>query len=365
MKQDNKIGIIVDDDFSSKNIPPYPHPSFISYETPLRIKCILNYFEKMNIFNNENIVKLKPLQIDDSIINLAHTKYHVESIKNLSNVGNTILSEEIFITEDTFFLAKKAVGGVIKSIESVLNNEVSYSFALIRPPGHHALREKASGLCIFNNIANSIIYLREKKDYNKKIAIIDIDCHFGDGLAQYFYEDPSILYFSVHEFDFLDGDIGFINELGTGEGCGKNINFPLPEKCNDEDYLEFFEILEPILLEFKPDLIIIATGFDMHYDDPIGNGLLTSFTYFEFTKKILKIAEEINNEKLVFVLEGGYSLMALPLCAFAIIKALLKESYQVPLLEKIETPFESQKEDIEKIKNALRNLLVGYWESMK
>ena len=365
MKHDNKIGIIVDSDFASKHIPPYPHPSFSSYETPLRVKSIIDYFENINFFDKENVIKLEPLQIDDSIINLAHTKYHIDSIKHLSNVGTTILSEEVFITEDTFFLAKKAIGGTIKSIESVLNNEVNQSFALIRPPGHHALREKASGLCIFNNIANSILYLREKRNYDKKIAIVDIDCHFGDGLAQYFYEDPSILYFSVHEFDFLNGDIGFINELGEGEGLGKNINFPLPENCTDDDYLEFFEILEPILLEFKPDLIIIATGFDMHYDDPIGNGLLTSVSYFEFTKRILKIAEEINNGKLVFVLEGGYSLMALPLCALAIFKALLKESYQQPVMEKIKLTSVSQIEDIEKIKNALEKLLVHYWDSIK
>jgi acetoin utilization deacetylase AcuC-like enzyme len=364
MKQYNKIGIVIDDGFASKNVPPYPHPAFISYETPLRIKSILDYFENMKIFDNEKIIKLKPTVIDDSILSLAHTKYHIESIKHLSNVGTAILSEDIFITEDTFFLAKKAVGGTIQSIESVLNQEVNQSFALIRPPGHHALREKASGLCIFNNIANSIIYLREKKNYNKKIAIIDIDCHFGDGLVQYFYDDPSILYFSVHEFDFLEGDIGFINELGEGEGIGKNINFPLPENCNDDDYLEFFEILEPILLEFKPDLIIIATGFDMHYDDPIGNGLLTSVSYFEFTKRILKIAEELNDGKLVFVLEGGYSLMALPLCAFAVIKALLKESYQQPIFEKMKLPYESQIEDIIKIKNSLKNLLASYWNSI-
>ena len=237
------------------------------------------------------------------------------------------MGDEIFITEDTFELAKKAVGGTIQAIKSVLNSDVNQSFALVRPPGHHALQEKASGLCIFNNIANSIIYLKKKLHYNKKIAIIDIDAHFGDGLVQYFYDDPSVLYFSVHEFDFVEGDIGFIDELGEGEGLGKSINFPIPMNTSDEDFLEFLDILEPVLNEFTPDIMIIAAGFDLYFADPIGNGLLTSISYYNFTEKLLKIAEKICEGKLVFILEGGYSLIGLPHCVYAVLKALIGEEF--------------------------------------
>ena len=242
----NKIGLIIDEDFAIKNIPPYPHPTFLSYETPLRIKSILNLLEIKEIFANERITKINPISIEESVLNLAHTIYHIESIRNFSNRGYGLLGDEIFITEDTYELAKKAVGGTIQAIKSVLEHSVNQSFAFIRPPGHHALREKASGLCIFNNIANAIIFLKEKLDYNKKIAIIDIDAHFGDGLVQYFYDDPNVLYFSVHEFDFVEGDIGFIDELGEGEGLGKSINFPIPMNTSDEDFLEFMDILQPI-----------------------------------------------------------------------------------------------------------------------
>ncbi len=365
MPKNNKIGIVVDDDFPSKNIPPYPHPIFLSYETPLRIKSILTHFENRKIFENENIIKLKPKLIDESIINLAHTKYHIDSIKNLSNLGSGFLGEEIYITEDTFLLAKKAIGGTIQAIESVINQDVNQSFALIRPPGHHALREKASGFCIFNNIANSIIFLREKFNYKKKIAIIDIDSHFGDGLVQYFYDDPNVLYFSIHEFDFVEGEIGFINELGEGEGLGKNINFPVPTNIVDDDFLEFMELLEPILNEFKPDLMIIAAGFDFHFDDPIGNGLLTSISYYKFTKKILKLAERLCDGKISFILEGGYSLLGLPPCIYSVIKALLKEDYNLPLFEQIQFENESRKEDINKIKTSLKKLLADYWISFQ
>lgn len=361
----SRIGIITDDDFSSKNVPPYPHPTFLSYESPLRIKTILKFLEIKKVFMNERIIKIEPIPVVESILGLAHTKYHIDSVRNFSKRGYGLLGDEIFITEDTFELAKKAVGGTIQAIKSVLNSDVNQSFALVRPPGHHALQEKASGLCIFNNIANSIIYLQKKLHYNKKIAIIDIDAHFGDGLVQYFYDDPNVLYFSVHEFDFVEGDIGFIDELGEGEGLGKSINFPIPMNTSDDDFLEFMDLLEPILNEFNPDLIIVAAGFDLYFADPIGNGLLTSISYYRFTEKLLKISERICGGKMAIILEGGYSLIGLPYCVYAVIKALIGEKYEPPIFEKIQFSTEAKNEEISKIKNSLRNLLADYWISLK
>jgi len=361
----NKIGLIIDEDFSSKNTPPYPHPTFLSYENPLRIQSIIDLFKINKVFANDSVIKIKPAIIDDAVLNLAHTTYHIESIKNFSNRGYGLLGDEVFITEDTYELAKKAVGGSIQAIKSVLNSEVKTSFALIRPPGHHALQEKPSGLCIFNNIANTIIYLRKELNYSKKIAIIDIDAHFGDGLVQYFYNDPSVLYFSVHEFDFVEGDIGFIDEVGEGEGLGSNINFPMPLGISDEEFLEFIDILEPILNEFKPDLIIIAAGFDMHFSDPIGNANLTSTSYYKFAKEILRISENNSDGKLSFILEGGYSLIGLPQCVYAVIQALLRKDYKTPNFERLQLSRETMMNDVNKIKNSLRKILSEYWSCFR
>jgi acetoin utilization deacetylase AcuC-like enzyme len=358
----NKIGLIIDEDFSLKNIPPYPHPTFLSYETPLRIRSSLDLLKFENIFANEKVLKVEPLSIDEEVLNLAHTTYHIEMVKNFSNRGYGILGDEVFITEDTYELAKKAVGGAIQALKSVLDSKINQSFALIRPPGHHALQEISSGLCIFNNIANAVSYLRKEMRYNKNIAIIDIDAHFGDGLVQYFYDDPSVLYFSVHEFDFVEGDIGFIDEVGEGEGFGRNINFPMPMGISDDEFLVFMDILEPILYEFKPDLIVIAAGFDMHYSDPIGNTLLTSISYYRFAKRILKITEEISQGKLSFILEGGYSLIGLPQCVLAVIKALLKEDYEPPNFERLKLSTETKVEDLNKIKASLKKILAQYWK---
>ena len=136
-----RIGIIVDDDFASKHIPPYPKPSFISFEHPIRIKSILNYLERNDIFSNNCIVKVEPRDVTQDIIELAHSKYHIEAIKRISSMGGGLLEEEVFLTEDTYDLAKKAVGGAIEAIEGVISNKYAQAIALIRPPGHHAFRE--------------------------------------------------------------------------------------------------------------------------------------------------------------------------------------------------------------------------------
>jgi acetoin utilization deacetylase AcuC-like enzyme len=360
---EKKVGIILDDDFGSKHIPPYPKPSFISFEHPFRITCILNHLERDGIFKDNRVVKVKPKEIDETILELAHSKYHIEAIKKISNVGGGLIDEEVFVTYDTFDLAKKAVGGAIEAIEGVVKNRYTQSFALIRPPGHHAYREKSSGLCIFNNIANSILYLRKKLGYNEKIAIIDIDDHFGDGIAQYFYHDPSVLYFSLHEYDFTEGDIGMFDELGQDEGIGKNINFPVPSEITNKDFEYCVDFLDTVIYEFHPALIIVAAGFDMYYADPIGNCLLTSTAYNRFAAKILKIAEDLCEGRISFVLEGGYDVIGLPYCVEAVLKALLNEKYEAPVFEKDALLLgESNIEDLKKIKKMLTKLLSPYWE---
>ena len=363
MMTENTIGIIVDDDFASKHIPPYPKPSFISFEHPFRIRSILNHLERNDIFKNNRIIKVEPKIVTESILELAHSKYHIEAIKRISNIGGGFLDEEVFVSDDTYALAKKAVGGAIEAIEGVINGRFNQSFALIRPPGHHAFREKASGLCIFNNIANSILYLRKQLKFSQKIAIIDIDNHFGDGLAQFFYDDPSILYFSIHEFDFTGGDLGMVDELGIDEGIGKNINFPVPAGITNNDFLYCLELLDPIIKEFKPELIIVAAGFDMYFADPIGNCLLTSIAYNKFTERLLKIAEEVCKGKISFILEGGYNIIGLPYCVQAVIKALLNEKYEPPEFEKkFSLSDESKREELEKIKTFLTGLLQTLWD---
>lgn len=362
MTNSKKIGIITDIEFGEKHEPPYPKPSFFSFESPLRIKFILEYFKKIDLFKNEQIIKISPYPVGFNVLRLAHSKYFIKSIQKISKRGGGLINDEVFVTGDTYHLARKAVGGAIQAVEKVINGEISQSFAIIRPPGHHATRESASGLCIFNNIANAILYLRKQLNYDKKIAIVDIDDHFGDGLCQYFYEDPSVLYCSIHEFDYIDWDTGDFDELGEDEGEGTNINFPVVSGITNDNFLEFLDIITPVLKQFKPDLIIVAAGFDMYFDDPIGSCNLTSEAYHKFTKSLLQTANETCEGRLAFILEGGYSLVGLPFCIHAVIKALLGHPHEPMETEYSDFSTRSKTPQIDKIKEKLLERLKRYYD---
>jgi acetoin utilization deacetylase AcuC-like enzyme len=363
MNERKKIAIITDSGFTYMHEPPFPKPSFISYENPKRISSILRELKKRGIFEKSNIERIYPLKIMLNDLLLAHSRYHVESIKGISRLGGGLISDEVFITKNTFRLAKKAVGGAVQALKVVVEGKFEHSIALVRPPGHHALREAASGLCIFNNIAIAILYLRQKLNFQGKIAIVDIDNHFGDGLARYFYEDPTVLYFSIHEFDYQSGDLGMIKEVGDGLGKGTNINYPLPPGLTNSEFLSLFDIIEPILVDYQPELIIVAMGFDMYFADPIGNNDLTSDAYYQFSNRIKKLSLKLCDGKLAFILEGGYSLIGLPYCTLAIIKALLNEKYQVPEFEDFPIS-KNLREEIKKIKYTLLHLFAGYWKTL-
>jgi acetoin utilization deacetylase AcuC-like enzyme len=363
MRERKEIALITDSSFTYMHEPPFPKPSFISYENPKRISNILRELKKQGVFENSNIERVYPLKIMTNDLLLAHSRYHVESIKRISRLGGGLISDEVYITKNTFRLAKKAVGGAVQALKVIVEGEYKNSIALIRPPGHHALQESASGLCIFNNIAIAILYLRQKLNFQGKIAIVDIDNHFGDGLARYFYEDPTVLYFSIHEFDYQSGDLGMINELGDGLGKGTNINYPIPPGLINSEFLSLFEIVEPILEEFQPELIVVAMGFDMYFADPIGNNNLTSDAYHQFSNRIKKLSLKVCDGKIAFILEGGYSLIGLPYCTIAIIKALLDEKYQVPEFEDFPIS-KNLREEVKKIKFTLLNLLATYWKTI-
>lgn len=358
---ERQIGIIIDDMFGLKHTPPYPKPTFIAFEHPNRIKSMIEILNRDQIFNNPHVHKFSPISIGDDTLELAHSKFHIDAIKRISQGGGGIIDDEVFVAPDTYEVAKRAVGGAITAVEKVFSGVVNQTIALIRPPGHHAFRNKPSGLCIFNNIALAIFYLRQKRNYSGKIAILDIDDHFGDGLAHFFYEDPSVLYISIHEYDFSQVDVGFINELGADKGIGTNINLPVPEGISTDEFLDLIDFIEPILKEFAPSMIIIPTGFDTYFADPIGNGALTSVAFYKFSKKIKNIANQLCDGKIAFILEGGYSIIGLQYCLLALIKGLLDENYTPPPFEFSTRDDHSNLNSLEKIKKALIQIIKPYW----
>jgi acetoin utilization deacetylase AcuC-like enzyme len=287
-----------------------------------------------------------------------HAPYLVDSVRSLSKIGEGEIGAHSFASRDAFDVAKLAAGGTILACEKVLKGSVDQSFALIRPPGHHAGYSKTEGLCIFNNCAAAVLTLKRKKKLGRTL-IIDLDSHHGDGIAEFFYSDPSVMYISIHEFN--EADKGDVFEIGFGEGEGYNINIPLPFFTLDRTYIKSFQKIVPkITKEFNPELIIVAMGFDTHYADPVGNLRLTSKSYATITQQLKKLAEEVCEGKLVFVLEGGYNLLGLPRFVEVVIKTLL--DHKIEFFDDL--PFEEIHTDRDAIKrvNLLKNVLSKFWK---
>jgi len=205
----------------------------------------------------------------------------------------------------------------------VVRSDLDNAFALIRPPGHHAERNRQMGFCIFNNTALAAEYARKQLGLNK-ILIIDWDVHHCNGTQHIFESTDEVLVFSAHRSPFFPGT-GTLEEKGKGEGLGYSVNVPLSPGKKDIDYVEIFKtILYPIALEYKPQLIIISAGFDTHYDDPIGGMKVTEQGYAYLTNIILEIAEKVCKGKVVAILEGGYDLGALRKSVKTVIETLYK-----------------------------------------
>ena len=256
------------------------------------------------------MIHLEPQPASIEQIEYVHEKNYVESVKRFCDNGGGQLDPDTQVSKESFNVALLAVGGVMKGIDGVMSGEIDNAFAAIRPPGHHAFPNRGRGFCIFNNIAIGARYLQ--KEHNlEKILIIDWDIHHGDGTHYYFYSDPTVFYFSIHEYPFYPGT-GRHYETGSGNAVGYTLNVPVPFGTGVNDYIEAFQNkLKPIALKFDPDFILISAGFDAHKDDPLSGLSITTEAYGQFTDIIREIADQTCGGKIVSVLEGGYELKAL------------------------------------------------------
>jgi acetoin utilization deacetylase AcuC-like enzyme len=226
------------------------------------------------------------------------------------------------MSPDSYDAALYAAGGAIKAAEAVMKGEVNSAFALVRPPGHHATPKRAMGFCLFNNIAIAAKYALSKFGL-ERIVIIDFDVHHGNGTQEVFYDNPQVLYASTHQYPHYPGT-GSIEEIGSGEAKGTVVNIPLPGGCGDAEYQQVFEqIIVPVAKRFKPQLILVSAGYDLHWADELAL-MQVSVTGFAQMVKIIKgLADELCGGRLVFSLEGGYNLAALAASVKATFEVLL------------------------------------------
>jgi len=215
-----------------------------------------------------------------------------------------------------------ATGGVLTAVDAIIAGTIKNGFCAVRPPGHHALADAAMGFCIFNNIAIAAKYIQKKHEL-AKVLIVDWDVHHGNGTQAAFYNDPTVLYFSVHQYPFYPGS-GAASEKGTGKGLGFTINVPLAQGSGDRDYIRIFkETLQPAAIDFDPDFVLISAGFDAHQEDLLGSMKVTTEGFATLSGIVKDIAEQCCGERLVSLLEGGYHLEGLAASVEAHIKVLL------------------------------------------
>ncbi len=314
-KNSPTTGFVYDDFYLAHN-PGKTHP-----EQPVRLNAILKGLRKKNLFHQ--LLHIKPLPANVEWITQIHSPDYVREVMKVSQSGQKYLhSPDTGISEESFNVALLALGGVLKAIDAVMSGKIRSAFCAVRPPGHHAIKDKAMGFCLFNNVAIGARYLQKK--YNlKKVFIVDWDVHHGNGTQDAFYDDPTVFFFSVHQYPFYPGS-GRSEEKGTGDGYGYTFNVPLPAGSGDEAYQKVFQnILKPEIIKFKPDFIFISAGFDAHKDDPLGDMQLTPEGFAQMTAILKELAENICNGRIVSVLEGGYNLEGLSMSVSAHIAALL------------------------------------------
>ncbi len=323
-----KTGIVRSERFMEHRPPGY-HP-----ENPQRLKVIYEYLEKN--WNNGFLDLPSREAVDDEIL-LIHTRTYLDEVKGTEGTSGHF-DADTYYSQKSFRTALLAVGSILNAVDAVVRKDVQSAFAFVRPPGHHAERDRAMGFCIFNNVAIAARYAQQRHGI-KRILIVDWDLHHGNGTQWAFYSDPSVLYFSTHQYPYYPGT-GAINECGSGEGEGFNINVPLKPGMTDSDYSEIFKrILVPVCYEFKPEFIIVSAGFDAHRDDPLGGMALTEKGYGRMTEILLSLAERFANGRLILTLEGGYHLEALKNSVVAVIETLLGNKTEVkgsPSLQALE-----------------------------
>jgi acetoin utilization deacetylase AcuC-like enzyme len=246
----------------------------------------------------------------------------------LRKIGETAgvavaLDPDTYTSPETFEIARLAAGAAIDGVERVMAGLHKRAFALVRPPGHHAERDRAMGFCFYNNVAVAAAHARTLGA--DRIAIVDYDVHHGNGTQHMFERDPHVLYVSIHQHPYYPGT-GDVVEIGEQRGMGFTVNVPLEAGAVNEDYrLIFADVVLPVLRQFKPDLVLLSAGFDAHARDPLGGMRLTAQAFAAMTMELREVAEECCSGRIVAVTEGGYDFRALAECLRGVVEALAAE----------------------------------------
>ena len=293
-----KTGLITSDTYQNHNTGE-GHPEKID-----RVTAVIDNFKRLD---NKNLIWKKPTKFDQSFLIDTHSSEYIDLVsKSFPENGLAFLDGDTVVSPGSKDATKDAVGSIITAIDGVQNKDFKNAFCAVRPPGHHAEKDKAMGFCIYNNVAVGANYLIEKYKYNK-VAIIDFDVHHGNGTQDIFYNNEKVLYISTHQYPYYPGS-GSEKEKGKFNNI---FNIPLEAGTTAEEYLNAYEHVLKKLKEFKPEFLLFSAGFDAHIDDPLAQLRLNSEDFYQLTKRTLDVVKSFCNGNVVSILEGGYDLKAL------------------------------------------------------
>jgi len=289
-------------------------------EQPARFDAVLDGLRNAGIL--DCLAAIEPRTITEEELLLCHTAPYLRIARHDVESGSSYLSTgDTEITPNSWDVAARAAGGVLNAVDAVLAGRARNAFCAVRPPGHHAGASRGMGFCIFNNVALAARYAQHQHGV-ERVLIADWDVHHGNGTQDLFYSDPSVFFFSTHQWPLYPGT-GRANESGAGEGYGTTMNFPFPAGSGRTEILGAIrESLMPAMRDFRPELVLISAGFDSRIGDLLGQFTLTDEDFSDLTSALMEIAEDSAGGRIVSVLEGGYTLDGLASASAAHVKCL-------------------------------------------
>ena len=294
-------GYVFDDIFTKHNQANHP-------ENARRLTAVMSYLTDNNILPALTLLPGRAATKEE--LSRCHHLRYVQLVEETSRGGGGMLDPDTYTNEYSYEAAVKAAGGLIDLVAAVVAGKLTNGFALVRPPGHHAIATRAMGFCLFANVALAARAARLDQGLSR-VAIIDFDVHHGNGTQAILEEDPSILFVSSHQYPYYPGS-GAVNEIGRGEARGTKLNLPLRPYIGDESFKQLYtEVVFPVVRRFQPELILVSAGFDAHWDDPLASLGLSLTGYHWLTQKLVELAGQLCGGRIVFTLEGGYNLQVL------------------------------------------------------
>ncbi len=276
-------------------------------ESPERLDAALSLLRECGLL--DRLTRIEPRVAGDDDLALVHSPRYLDALRSACEHGGGWFDPDTYCLRESCDVASAAAGACLAATDAVLARDATSAFAAVRPPGHHARPQQPMGFCLLNNVAIAARYAQRRHGL-ERVAIVDIDVHHGNGTQDAFYDDPTVLYVSMHQYPFYPGT-GRADELGGGDARGTNVNIPLPAGCGDAEYAAVFEqIVEPVVRRFRPELLLVSCGFDAHYADPLAMMSLSIDGYGALMSRLRALAEELCGGRLVAALEGGYDLDA-------------------------------------------------------